>query len=160
MFSKATAPVTEPAPDVIEQGSSGRTSLIPLSHLELDLPAPGSGWDAYLTGRGIQIVLDHIGRSAISSADARQLFDEQREVEARRRDVAARQEQQAIEADRRFRAALPKGLHWSEIPVGVSAAEMWAAAEKDAKPKRRTPLEDAFAGEGMVFHSIQGEEAS
>ena len=91
----------------------------------------------------IPLVLDDVGRRSISRADARQLFDEQRENEARKREVAARQEQQVVEADRAFRAALPTGLHWTDIPVGVSAAQVWAQAEKDARPKRRTPLEDA-----------------
>ena len=77
------APVAQPADDVIVPAE-----LIPLSHVVLDLDAPAVGWDAYLTGRGILIVRDHIRRKAISSADARQLFDEQREAEARRRDVA------------------------------------------------------------------------
>jgi hypothetical protein len=30
------------------------------------------------------------------------------------------------------------------MPVGVSAAEVWAQAEKDARPKRRSLLEDAL----------------
>jgi hypothetical protein len=68
--------------------------------------------------------------------------------------VRERQEQAAVERDRAFRAALPKGLHWTDIPVGVSAAEVWAQAEKDALPRRRSPLEDALAGEGMVYRPL------
>jgi hypothetical protein len=153
MFSKTTAPVTEPTPVEAEPAD-----LIPLSVLQLDLDAPAVGWHDYLKGHGIEVLADDLGRKAVSRADARLLFDEQRKEEARRREVAARQEQQAVERDRAFRAALPKGTHWTEIPVGVSAAEMWVQAEKDAKPKRRTPLEDALAGGGIVFHPIRGDE--
>jgi hypothetical protein len=157
MFNnKPAAPVTEP----VEVGTAVPTDLIPLSVLQLDLPAPGSGWDAYLTGRGISIVLDHIGRKAVSSADARQLFDEQREVEARRREMAAEAERQAVEADRVRRASIWGGVSALDLPPDVRPAAAMLQAARDAQPKRRTPLEDAFAGEGIVFHPIQGEEAS
>jgi hypothetical protein len=146
---RSTAPDTEPAPVVVSD------ELIPLSVLALDLPEPpAGGWHAYLTGRGIAIIVDDVGRRSISRADARQLLDEQREAEARAREVAARQEQQAIEADQRFRAQLNRGTPWYEIPAGVSPAEAWAAAEKAAQPKRKTLLEESLAGEAMTFHSI------
>ena len=76
--------------------------------------------------------------------------------------MVERNEQRAIEADWRFRAQLPTGTPWWVRPVGVSAPEVWAQAEKDARPRRRSVLEDACAHEEgtMVFHSIQGEEAS
>jgi hypothetical protein len=74
-----TVPVAEPAPDV-----KVPADLISLSVLALDLPEPsGVGWAAYLADRGIAIVLDEIGRAAITKADARSLFDERRENEAR-----------------------------------------------------------------------------
>jgi hypothetical protein len=157
MFRNA-APVTEPdAPDDV--GTAVPTNLIPLSVLQLDLDPPAGGWDAYLTGRGVGIAVDDIGRKAISRADARQLFDEKREAEARAREIAQRQEHRAVERDRAFRAALPTGLHWTELPPGVSAAEVWAAAERDAQPKRRTPLEDALAGDGMVYRPLRDGES-
>jgi hypothetical protein len=82
---------------------------IPLSHLELDLPAPaGVGWSAYLADRGIAVVLDDVGRLAIARADAKRLFSERAEGAARAREVAERHERQAVEADRQWRAALPK----------------------------------------------------
>jgi hypothetical protein len=92
--------------------------------------------------------------ASVSRSDARQLLTERRENEARAREVAAQQERQAIERDRQFRAQLGVGIPWYEIPAGVTAAEMWAAAEKDAQPKRRSVLEEALAGEGMTFHPI------
>jgi hypothetical protein len=150
MFNKP-APVTEPAHDNVVDPAE----LIPLSVLQLEMEPPAiGGWDVYLTGRGIPIVLDHIGRSAICSADARQLLDEKRADELRRREWAARQEQAAVERDRAFRAALPKGTHWTDIPVGVSAPEMWAQAEKDAQPKRRGVLQEALSQSSMTFHSF------
>ena len=91
---------------------------------------------------------------AISSDDARQLFDERREAEARAREIARRQEQAAVEADQQWRAQLPNGLPWHALPHGVSPAEAWAQAEKDARPKRRSVLEEALAGEAMTFHPI------
>jgi hypothetical protein len=146
---RTTAPVAEPASD-----HDTAEDLVPLSVLQLDLDPPAGGWDAYLTGRGVDVVVDDIGRKAISRADARQLFDEQREAEAHAREVVERQEREAVERDRAFRAALPTGLHWTDIPAGVTAPELWAQTEKDSQPRRRSMLEEALAGEAMTFHRI------
>jgi hypothetical protein len=148
-----TAPAAEPAPDVdVVMDPAG---LVPLSVLALDLPEPPGGWPAYLASRGVPVLTDDIGRLAIARAEARQLLDEQREAEAHAREVAARQEREAVERDRAVRAALPTGLHWTDIPAGVSAAELWAAHEKDSQPKRRSVLEHALSNTGeMVFHPI------
>jgi hypothetical protein len=154
MFNKTTAPAIETA--LAEVAPVDLT--IPLSHLSLDADEPNGGWTVYLTGRGIEVVSDHIGRSAISTADARQLLDERREAEVRAQEIARRQEQQAIEADQAWRAQLPRGVPWWQFPDGVSPADAWAQAEKDAQPKRRTLLEDAFAREEtLVYHSLQDE---
>ena len=72
-----TAPATEPTRDVVD---SPPADPIPLSVISLDLDTPAIGWTAYLTGRGIEVVTDDIGRPAIARADAKQLFDERREV--------------------------------------------------------------------------------
>jgi hypothetical protein len=112
-------PDAEPVRDVVDSPPS---DLISLSHLELDLAAPPLGWLIELDRRHIQVVTDDLGRASISGADARQLFAEQRENEARAREVAARQEQQAIEADQRWRATLHPGVHWTAIPDGVLPA--------------------------------------
>jgi hypothetical protein len=151
MMFKTSTPVVEPAHDdrmVLAEDP------IPLSVIALDLPEPPIGWDAFLASRGIEIVDDDIGRRSVSRADARQLFDEHRKNEAHAHEVAARQEQQAIERDRAFRAALPKGLHWTDIPVGMTAAMMWAQFEKDARPRRRSVLEDALSNSGTTLHLI------
>jgi hypothetical protein len=58
------------------------------------LPEPAGGWVAYLAGRGIEVITDDIGRDAISRDDARLLIAERRAAEARKREVAERQERQ------------------------------------------------------------------
>jgi hypothetical protein len=144
-----TKPDIEPAHQDVDPAD-----LIPISVVQLDLDAPGEGWPAYLAARHIEITLDDIGMMSISRDAARQLFTEHRENLVRAREVAARREQQAIEADQRFRAQLPSGLHWTEIPVGVTAGEVWAQAEKDSRPRRRSVLEDALSNQGTVLHSL------
>ena len=147
-------PDVEPAPVVAYPAD-----LIPLSHLELDLPAPATGWLIELDRRGIPVLTDDIGRSAIARDDARQLLDEQREAEARAREVVARAERQAVERDRQFRAQLNPGIPWFDLPPGATAAEVWAQAERDARPRRRSVLEDALEGTGsMEYHPIRGDE--
>ena len=126
---------------------------VPISQLALDLPEVSVG---YLNGRNIPVVVDDIGRDAISRDAARQLFTEHRENQLRAQEVAARQEQKAVEEDRRFRAALYRGQPWHELPVGVSAAEAWAAADRAARPKRTSVLEDSLSHQGTVFHPISG----
>ena len=51
---KAT-PAAEPAHDVMAPADD----LIPIKHRALDLPEPVGGWTAYITGRGIPIVVIH-----------------------------------------------------------------------------------------------------
>jgi hypothetical protein len=114
--------------------------LIPLSILELDLPAPGNGWAAGLAEHGIAIVLDDLGRASIPRAAARELFEARRASEAKAREMAAANEQAAIERDREFRAALPKGKAWYEVPAGVHPATALLAEVKAAQP-RRTPTQ-------------------
>ena len=134
--------------------------LITLSELAMDLPAPGVSWAAYLTGRGIPILLDHFGRSAVSFADALQLFDERREAEARNARQREAVERQAVESDQQRRAQLWGGIPWHQLPPGVSAAEVWAQQEKDARPRRRTLLEDALEGTGgLEYHPLGDGES-
>ena len=152
-----TAPDTEPAPVEVPPAD-----LIPLSVLGLDVAEPITGWEPFLTVRNIPTVFDDVGRKAVSRADARTLIAEHREqqeaAEAHQRAVRERQEAAAVEADQRFRAQLIPGTPWSEFD-GANPAEVWAAREKAAKPKRRTPLEDALSGEGMVYRPLQDEES-
>ena len=154
MFSKTT-PVTEPAPDVVVLAD-----LVPISHLALDLDVPPNDWAAFLAGRNIEITLDDIGRMSVSRVAARQLFDEQREAEVRRREKAAELERQAVEQDQRRRAQIWGGIPADRIPVGVSPAQAMALAEKDARPRRRSVLEDSLSNSGTVFHPIRHEDES
>ncbi len=151
-------PVTDPPPHVNVVPSE---QLVPLSVLALDLPAPAEGWTGYLNSRGVAIVTDDLGRVAITRDDARRLFVEKREAEARGREMAAEVERQAIEQDRQWRANLPSGMPWYEIPDGVLPVVAMTQAAHDARPRRATPLEEAFSGEGMTFHSLgpDGDES-
>ena len=145
--STVTAP--EPA-DVVDP-----SDLIPLSVLALDLEPPAGGWVAYLTNRGIAVMADDIGRTAVSRGAARGLILEKQQGEARRREVAERNERNAIEADQQFRARLWRGEPWYEAPMGVSPAQAWHAAEKDGQPKRTSVLEEALSNSGgLVYHPL------
>lgn len=151
-----TAPVVEPAPDVMVPAEPP----VPLSHLELDLPAPVEGWAVFLAGRGVEVTLDDIGRMSVSRGDARQLLIEQREAEARKREVLERSEQQAIEADRVRRASIWGGVPATAFPDGVSAASVMLTAAQDARPRRQSPLQHALANSGeLVFHSLAEHDA-
>jgi hypothetical protein len=135
--------------------------LVPLSVLALDLGEPSTGWSSHLADRGIEIVLDDLGRASIARSDARQLFDERRENECRAREVARRQEQQAVEADKAWRSQLPVGLPWYEIPDGVPPVVAMTAAARDESPRKRSMVEDLLdRRDTMVFHPITDEEAS
>ena len=136
---------------------------IPLSVLELDLPAPAVGWLVELDRRGIQVVDDDIGRPSISRDDAKMLLHEQREVEARRREMAAEAERQAIEADRAFRATLNKGVEWWRLPDNMAPGDAMAlaAAQSDRqKSVQEELLEEEFGGPqtSMVYRPWPNEE--
>jgi hypothetical protein len=146
-----TMPATEPP---AHQVMDPAESAIPVSVLALDLDPPVLGWDAFPASRNIPVVLDDVGRRSISRADARQLLTERRENEARAREVAERQEQQAIEADRRWRAQLNPGTPWYEVPAGVLPVVAMTQAAHDARPRRRSVLEDALSNSGTTLHSL------
>jgi hypothetical protein len=150
MFSKTAAP--DPLPlKVVEVPIN---DLIPLSHLSLDLDTPPIGWVAYLNNIGVEIVVDDLGRSAISRVDDRRLFDQHRADEVRKAELRAESEKRAVEADRQLRAQMPAGV---KIPDGMSYAEAAMQAELDAlsyQPGRRSPLADALDNSGMTFHSL------
>jgi hypothetical protein len=131
---------------------------VPLSVLSLDLVAPATGWPAYLNSRGIEVVTDDIGRQAIGRADARQLFDEKRETEARRAQHFEAVERQAFADYQQQRARLFHGVSADELPVGVRAGDAMLQAARASLPKRQSPLEEAFSGESMTFHPIVSDE--
>jgi hypothetical protein len=122
--------------------------LVPLSVLALDLVLPTTGWNVYLADRDIKVVTDHIGREAIDSADARQLLDERREAEARKREVVERNEQRAIESDWQWRSQLNRGIPASMIPDGVAPAAAMLQAAHDDRPRRQSVLQHALTNSG------------
>jgi len=133
---------------------------IPLSILELDLPLPVEGWPAFLAARGVEIVLDDIGRAAVSRTDARRLLEEKREHESRAREMAARNERQAIERDRAWRASLPRGAAWYDVPAGVHPATAMLQRAKDAQPRRTPSQVEWLFGEAhtMVYNELPAED--
>jgi hypothetical protein len=132
---------------------------VPLSVLALDLGGvPAEGWADFLGRRAIAFVPDSLGRDSVTAKDARILLDEHRENQLRAVKHRQRQEQQAIENDERRRAQIWKGLPADRLPVGVGAATALLAAAKDARPRRRTPLEESLAGQSMTFHSFPAAE--
>ena len=43
------------------------------------------------------------------------------------------------------------------MPADALPVHVMLQAAKDARPKRRTMLEDAFSGDDMVLHTFNGE---
>jgi hypothetical protein len=138
--------------------------LIPLSVLALDLPAPAD-WSAFLADRGVHIVLDDLGRSAVSRADARRLFDERRENEARNREAMERREAQLIQQDRLRRASLPTGIPAVMVPDGLRPAEAMMLAGESSAPRAMSVREQLLQRElahrsepELIYQSIGPDE--
>jgi hypothetical protein len=164
MFGKPAPAVVEPDPHsaiaLPSQEQAATPDLIPLSHLRLDLD-PGEPWHSFLGRRGIRFVADHIGRDAISHSDARRLLDEHREAELKKQRHLALVEAEAIEADRLWRASLPKGLTVDRIPEGATYGDLVQQAARDALPRRRSMLEESLAGQSMTYHPLpSGQDES
>lgn len=85
-----------------------------------------------------------IGRLSISRGNARRLFDERREAEARKAEMRAESEKRAVEADRQWRSQLPRGVPWYEVPDGVLPVVAMTAADRAAQPRRLSPLQEAL----------------
>jgi hypothetical protein len=143
-------PVTEPpAADVAP------ADLVPLSHLQLDLAEPAIGWAAELAARGVEIVLDDLGRASIARADARRLIAERREAEARAAQKREAVEQAAVERDQKFRAQLWGGVRADHMPPGASPAAVMLQADKDARPRRQSVLQEALSNSGgLTYHPL------
>jgi hypothetical protein len=134
--------------------------LIPLSYLELDCPAPATGWAAELDRRGIETVVDDIGRVCVDRSDARDLLAEHAADQVRKARHRAEVEQQAIECDRRFRAALPRGVPAAAVPDGMSAGLLLMASDPmDQGRRRETVLQHALAHPdgALIYHPVNGE---
>jgi hypothetical protein len=132
--------------------------LIPLSHLELDLPRPPEGWADFLGRRAIAFVPDDLGRDCVRRQDARRLLDEQRANQLRAAKLRQLAEAEAVEADQLRRASIWRGAPAME---GVSAAALMLQADKDAQPKRRSVLQEALAGsETLTYHPLPKSDES
>ena len=127
-------------------------TLIPLSHLALDLESPSiGGWAAYLRGRGLDIVRDDLGRDAISRANARMLMAERIAAEQRQREYA---EAAAMAAEEQRLASLRPGIPASHMPPGVAPAAAMLQAGTDASRQTQSQGEWMFGEEEtMVYHS-------
>jgi hypothetical protein len=148
MFRNAAA--VEPAADV-----EVPPDVIPVSHLSLDLPEPPIGWTAYLNNIGVEIVEDGIGRSAVSSADARMLIAEHRANEERKAQRRKLAEAQAVADDQIRRAQIWQGIPADDLPPGVAPAAVMLQASKDARPKRTSVLQEALAGsQTLTYHPL------
>jgi hypothetical protein len=154
-----TTPAAEPAPDVDVMTPA---EPVPLSHLELDLPAPTTGWLIELDRRGIEVVTDDVGRLAVSRENARLLISEHRAATSHAREVAARRDQQLIEADRVRRANMPAGIPAGLVPDGMSGAEAMLLAGEKRRPRsvHEQLLEREFAHSGPApgYQSIGPDE--
>jgi hypothetical protein len=126
---------------------------IPISHLELDLPAPGfGGWKVFLAEHDIAIVEDDLGRPSIARSDARQLFTEHREAEQRQREAIARRD---VELEKLRQSRLRPGIPADRIPAGIAPAVFITQSDRDERPRRRSFLEDALDGGEMTVHRIR-----
>jgi hypothetical protein len=133
--------------------------LIALSVLGLELDEPGEGWVINLERRGIEVTFDDIGRRAISRSDAATLIGEQRELEVKKVEIAARQEQRFLEAEALRQAGLFRGVAWYEIGDGGPAPAIILQSAKDADPRRRSLTEDFLGGrDSVVFHPYDPSE--
>jgi hypothetical protein len=154
-------PAADPPPEPVVVAPP--PELIPLSVLELDLASPVEGWAAHLAARGISITIDDIGRGSVSRSDARQLFDEKREAEARAREHAAVVERQAIEQDQRFRASLGVGLPAAALQGFETYGQAIASHELDGQQyrPRTTLIADVLdnSADTLIFHSLTDGDA-
>jgi hypothetical protein len=73
-----------------------------------------------------------------------------------------RAEQAAIEVDQRFRASIWRGLPADHMPPGAAPAAVMLASDRDAQPKRQSPLEEALSNRGdeLIFHSYTEDESA
>jgi hypothetical protein len=130
----------------------------------LDYPVPAEGWANFLGRHAIAFVPDDIGRDSIRRGDAQKLLHEHRANEIRKARLRELAEQEAVEADQQFRASLPRGVPVSAIPEGATYGDVVRQAALDARPRRRSMLEESLAGQAMTFHSLaptpDGGEAS
>jgi hypothetical protein len=93
------------------------------------------------------------GRLAISRADARRLFAERREVEARNRARQAAAELQAIEQDRQWPSYMVV-CRGTGSPADVLLATAMLQDAHDAQLRRMSVLQEVLGQSSRTFHPI------
>ena len=102
---------------------------------------------------GDRVTLDDLGRRCVSREVARGLFSEREEQALRWRELQARLDAEAAEEAARNRpwAGIPAG----SFPDDVSPAAAMMQADRDAQPRRQSPLEHALENSGVIeYHPI------
>jgi hypothetical protein len=98
--------------------------LIPISHLSLDLSEPISGWPGMFAERGVEIVLDDLGRPSVPRQVLGELLAERREREARVLEDQRRRDAERADSKVPVSAGVP-------ALEGASPFESLAAADPD-----------------------------
>jgi hypothetical protein len=75
--------MNDTATEGIEATICDACQLVPLSHLHLDADEPTSGWARHFAERGVEVVLDDLGRPSVPRRVLGELLAERREREAR-----------------------------------------------------------------------------
>jgi hypothetical protein len=118
--------------------------LIPLSHLSLDLSEPISGWPAIFAERGVEIVLDDLGRPSVPRQVLGELLAESQEREARVLEDQRRRD--AERADSKVPAGVP-AIDGSPYEAMVAAGGVVLPSEEFGRPRPDFLAEELAAGE-------------
>ena len=103
--------------------------LIPITHLALDLPEPVFGWEKTFAERGVEIVLDDLGRPSVPRQVLGALLQERREREARVLSDAESRRSKLVDR---------------KVPAGVPAIDDMSAFESMAAGPGYESLRDEF----------------
>ena len=101
--------------------------LIPLSHLSLDVDMPLIGWLAFFAKRGIEVLEDDLGRSAVRREVLGELLSERREREAK---LAVQAAERAAAQSTPPAVGVPALEHGSPFEAMVAAGGVVTPAEE------------------------------
>lgn len=90
----------------------------------------------FLVSAGIPIRADDLGRDAVTREAVGRLLEEKRANELRAAALRKVAEAEAIAADEAFRASLPRGRAWYDMPAGESVASVMLEEAKAEQPRR------------------------
>ena len=110
--------------------------LVPVSHLFLDVDVPIGGWQEALANRGVEIVLDDLGRPSVPRQVLGELIAEHREREALLAEQAA---QEAAAQPVAIAAGVPalEGATPFESLAAAAGADYISPAEEFGRPRPR-----------------------